>query len=192
MVRFTLWGSWSGGGGRCVVLGLFRRSLGVDVHKRPRSVGCWLAAKSVGHGQPAPLGKGRPPEQAERALKLKQIGATDLALRTGTFFGAGIVLSPTWHLARSRGWSRGCAVRVGTAHSTHSCVRPVALQLAPRASAFGQQQGPASFHSPTWHLARSRGWSRGRLSFVCRCVCVCVCVLVGWLVRAAGAVWSLW
>ena len=76
------------GGGRFVVLGLFRRSVEVDVHKRPRSVGCWLAAKSVGPGQPAPLGKGRPPEQAERALKLKQIGATDLALRTGLLLWA--------------------------------------------------------------------------------------------------------
>ena len=35
------------GGGRFVVLGLFRRPVEVDVHKRPRSVGCWLAAKSV-------------------------------------------------------------------------------------------------------------------------------------------------
>ena len=83
-------GVWSGGGGRFVVLGLFRRSVEVDVHKRPRSVGCWLAAKSVGPGQPAPLGKGRPPEQAERARKLKQIGATDLALRTGFLLWA-------WH-----------------------------------------------------------------------------------------------
>ena len=76
------------GGCRFVVLGLFSRSVEVDVHKRPRSVGCWLAAKSVGHGQPAPLGKGRPPEQAERALKLTQIGATDLALRTGILLRA--------------------------------------------------------------------------------------------------------
>ncbi len=82
--------------------------------------------------------------------------------------GPGIVFSPTWRLAESRGWSRGCAGREGTAHiNTIRVFVTRVLRIGGRLgleAAIERLLGTRARrrYSPTWQFARSRGWSRGR------------------------------